>query len=88
MDWFVTPRERLSEWRLRRILHGGDTALGYDQKPSRPVRDGEVGVGVGLSGSGIVHTYSLHCHHQIDSALRWAPVSHFDVSLIVWVRSQ
>ena len=51
------------------------------------VRDGEVG-GVGLSGSGIVHTYSLHCHHQIDSALRWAPVSHFDVSLIVWARSQ
>ena len=38
------------------------------QKPLRLIRDGEVG------GSGILYfnTYSLHCHHQNDSALKWA----------------
>ena len=40
------------------------------QKPLRLIRDEEVG------GSGIYlsNTYSLHCHHQNDSALRWAAV--------------
>ena len=40
------------------------------QTPLRLLRDGEVG------GSGILmsNTYSLHCHHQNDSALRWAAV--------------
>ena len=34
------------------------------------IRDGEVG----RSGNFIFNTYSLHCHHQNDSALRWAVV--------------
>ena len=40
------------------------------QKPLGLIGDGEVG------GSGIYisNTYSLHCHHQNDSALRWAAV--------------
>ena len=40
------------------------------QKPLRLIRDGEVG------GSGIFvpNTYSLRCHHQNDSALKWAAV--------------
>ena len=40
------------------------------QKPLRLIGDGEVG------GSGIFisNTYSLHCHHQNDSALTWAAV--------------
>ena len=34
-------------------------------------------------------TYSFHCHHQNDSALRWAAVwSHFNVSLIVRAKSR
>ena len=39
------------------------------QKPLRLIRDGEVG-GMGISPN----TYSLNCHHQNDSALRWAAV--------------
>ena len=40
------------------------------QKPLKLITDGEVG------GSGIFisNTYSLRCHHQNDSALRWAAV--------------
>ena len=40
------------------------------QKPLKLIRDGEVG------GSEIVisNAYSLHCHHQHDSVLRWAVV--------------
>ena len=40
------------------------------QKPLRLIRDGEAG------GSGIFisNTCSLHCHHENDSALRWAAV--------------
>ena len=41
------------------------------QKPLRLISDGDVG------GSGIFFipkTYTLHCHHQNDSALRWAAV--------------
>ena len=56
------------------------------QKPLRLIRDGEVG----RSGIFISNTYLLHCHHQNDSALRRAAscVSHFNVSLIVWAKSQ
>ena len=56
------------------------------QKPLRLIRDGEVGG----SGSFISNTYSLHCHHQNDSAFRWAAscVSHLNVSVIVWAKSQ
>ena len=41
------------------------------------IRDGEVGGGGGGGGGGrdfFSNTYSLHCHHQNDSALRWAVV--------------
>ena len=40
------------------------------QKPLRLTRNGEVG------GSGIFisNAYPLHCHHQNDSALKWAAV--------------
>ena len=40
------------------------------QKPLRLIRDGEVG-GREIF---ISNTYSLHCHHQNDSALRLAAV--------------
>ena len=42
----------------------------HPQKPLRLIRDRAAG------GSGIFisNTYSLHCHHQNDSALRWAAV--------------
>ena len=40
------------------------------QKPLRLIRDVEVG----RSEIVISNTYSLHCHHQNDSALRWAAV--------------
>ena len=47
----------------------------------------------GLLGTGrlggfrnyISNTYSLHCHHQNDSALKWAILMF---SLIVWAKSQ
>ena len=42
----------------------------HPQKPLRLIRDGEVG-GFGIF---ISNTYSLHCHHQNDSAFRWAAV--------------
>ena len=42
------------------------------QKPLRLFRDGKVGGG-GVRNF-ISNTYSLHCHHQNDSALRWAAV--------------
>ena len=40
------------------------------QKPLRLIKDGEVG---GVRNF-ISNTYSLHGHHQNDSALRWAVV--------------
>ena len=55
------------------------------QKLLRFIWDGEVG------GSGIFmsNIHSLHCHHQNDSALKVGScVSHFNVSLIVWAKSQ
>ena len=59
------PQYNFSSWKEGR-KHG---AL-RPQKPLRLIRDGEVG------GSGIFvsNAYSLHCHHQNDSALRWAVV--------------
>ena len=41
------------------------------QKPLWVIRNKEGGGGV---GNFIFNTYSLHCHHQNDSALRWAVV--------------
>ena len=57
-DRNVLERKGRKQWALR------------PQKPLRLNRDGEVGG----SGIFIFHTYSLHCHHQNDSALRWAVV--------------
>ena len=40
-------------------------------------------------GNFISNTYSLHCHHLNDSALRVGScVSRFNISLIVWEKSQ
>ena len=41
-----------------------------------------------LGGSGIFisNTYSLHCHHQNDSALRWAAV--WDIIMFHWLCGQ
>ena len=37
----------------------------------------------------ISNTDWLHCHHQIDSAFKVGScVSHFNVTLIVWAKSQ
>ena len=56
------------------------------QKPLRLIRDGEVG----RSGIFISNTYSLHCHHQNDSACIkvGSCVSLFNVSLIAWAKLQ
>ena len=57
---------------LRQVWISSHRKLGAlrPQKPLRRIRDGEVG------GSGIFisNTYSPHCHHQNDSALKWAAV--------------
>ena len=54
------------------------------QKPLRLIRDGEVGV-----RNFICNTYSLHCHHQNDSALRWAVVWTILMYLLtLWAKSQ
>ena len=50
----------------------------------RLIMDGEA-VGSGIFISNI---YSLHCHHQNDCIKVGSCVSHFNVSLIVWARSQ
>ena len=55
------------------------------QKPLRLIRDGKVG------GSGIFisSTCSLHCHHQNRLRIKVGScVSHFNVSFIVWAKSQ
>ena len=54
-------------------------------KPLRLIRDGEVGEG---SGFFVSNTCSLHCHHQNDCIKVGSCVSHFNVSLIVWAKSQ
>ena len=62
------PQHTLHGWRTdgRREKHGALRPL----KPLTLIRDGEVwGSGIFIS-----NTYSLHCHHQNDSALRWAVV--------------
>ena len=43
------------------------------QKPLRLIKDGEVG-GSGFFVIFLSGTYLLLCHHQNDSALRWAAV--------------
>ena len=62
------PRVIKSFWQadLQKKKHG----VLHPQKPLSLIRDGEV-VGSGIF---ISNTYSLHCHHQNDSALRWAVV--------------
>ena len=57
-DTLTIPKEGRKHWALR------------PQKPLRLIRDGEVR---GVTNF-ISNTYSLHCHHQNDSALRWAVV--------------
>ena len=55
---------------VRPSLKGRKHGAFRPQKSLRHMRDREVG------GSGIFisNTYSLHCHHQNDSAFRWAAV--------------
>ena len=57
------------------------------QKLLTLIRDGEGGGGRG-SGIFISNTYSLHCHHQNDCIKVGSCVSHFNLSLIVWAKSQ
>ena len=56
----------------------------HPQKPLRFIRDGEVGGREFF----ISDTYSLHCHHQNDCIKVGRCVSHFNVSLFVWAKSQ
>ena len=46
------------------------------------------GVGGGQEFICLTPTRCTYCHHQNDSALRGSCVSHFNVSLIVWAKSQ
>ena len=58
------------------------------QKPLRLIRNGEVGERGGV-GNFISNTHSLHCHHQNDSALRWAVLwAILMFSFIVRAKSQ
>ena len=54
------------------------------QKPLRLIRDREVGG----SGFFLSHTYSLHSSPEWFCIKLGSCVSHFDVSLIVWAKSQ
>ena len=63
INWSIGPSQPLGKEGRK---HG---AL-RPQKPLRLIRDEEVGG----SGNFLFNTYSLHCHHQNDSALRWAVV--------------
>ena len=58
------------------------------QKPLRLIRDRAVGGGAGGRDFFISNTYSLHCHHQIYYIKVGSCVRHFNVSLIVWAKSQ
>ena len=66
---------KLHSWLCRDIImcgwqEGREHGALRPQKPLRLVRDGELG----RSGIYISNTKSLRCHHQNDSALRWAVV--------------
>ena len=77
--WILEPSSQIPE-REGKAAHplgiflrdGKEENIGVlrPQKPLRLIRDGEVRG----SGNFISNTYSLHRHHQNDSALRWAVV--------------
>ena len=66
-------------------LHTGNFGLYVHRN-----RSGLLGTGrLGGVNNYISNTYSLHCHHQNDSASRWAVVwAILMFSLIVWAKSQ
>ena len=67
------------------------SSLGSKHGALRPQKSlGLIGDGeVGGSGIYISNTYSLHCHHQNDFCIKVGScVSHFNVALIVWAKSQ
>ena len=54
------------------------------QELLRLIKDEEVrGLGIFVS-----NTYSLHCHHQNDCIKVGSCVTHFNVSFVVWAKSQ
>ena len=67
---FPTTIHEIHNWYSQQVEKNMKHGALRRQKPFRLIRDGEVG------GSGLIisNTYSLHCHHQNDSALRWAAV--------------
>ena len=86
--WTLRPQKPL------RLIRDGEVG-----ESLRLIRDGEVGESLRLIRDGEVgesflffiflsNTYSLHCHHQNDCIKVGSCVSHFNVSLIVWARSQ
>ena len=55
----------------------------------RLIRNGGKWGGGGGEGYLRLITYSLHCHHQTDSAIKAGIcVRHIDVSFIVWAKSR
>ena len=77
---FCNMKGRLSKYNVhklhqRYILKKGGRKHGAlrPQKPLRLIKDGEVG-GSGFFVIFLSGTYLLLCHHQNDSALRWAAV--------------
>ena len=71
---YRTSQLKLTKAILRQeaVLEGRKHEALRSQKPLRLIRDEEVG-GIGDFFC-ISYTCSLHCHHQNDSALRWADV--------------
>ena len=70
-----------------KVWKGGKHWALRPHKPLRLFRDGEAGRGGG-SGFFISNTYSLHCHHQNDCMKVGSCVSHNNVPLLVWEKSQ
>ena len=65
-------------------LRKENTGLYVHRNHSGLLRTGKLGVRNFIS-----NIYSLQCNHQNDSALRWEScVSHYNVSLTVWAKSQ
>ena len=75
--FYIQARHRMIEGRKHGALR--------PQKPLRLIRDGEVRGG---GGREILYLTPTRCHHQNDCVKVGSCVSQFNVSLIVWEKSQ
>ena len=81
-------RSIAQQYRCVRKMKKGKETLGFTSTETSKAYSGRGSWGVKNFTSNI---YSLHCHHQNESALMTKVgrcVSHFNVSLIVWAKAQ